>query len=398
MAVFLLGYYQMSTSRQYLTLLAVFRGARSVAAGIVSIAFPYLVLVELHKSAFALGLLYVCGATATALLGVFFGFLADVWGQKRTLYLVGLLLPLSTGLIFCSRHLTVLFLASALGGFSATGSLMGGGVGGAAQPIQLVALVHLTTSEHRVSIFSLFTFMSGAFAALGALSARLFSIHNAFLAATILSLGGIACLIPIRFQEYRGNIRHLSSRRVIGQFTLTGALNGLAAGLVVPFLIPFFVIVYHVPKSEMSVYGFLAGTLASFALLLAPRLENTWGFVRSIALTRGLGTGLLLLLPLTHVFALAVAVYLLTPSLRVMAVPVQQTALAEWVSPDEVGRAMGINQVARLAASSAAIGFTGYMFDLSDIGLPFYSYAVIMSLNIYLYFRFFRSLEVNEGG
>ncbi|MGH9326601.1 MAG: MFS transporter [Terriglobia bacterium] len=367
--------------------------SRSIAAGMIAIAFPYLVLTHLHRSALVLGFLYTAAALATAALGLAVGFLADVWGQKRALVVVGLLLPLSAGLVFASAKLWVLFIACMVGGYSATGSLTGGGVGGAAQPVQVVTLAHLTTSRNRTFMFSLFTFMGGTFAAVGALMARLFTVRDVFLAATIISFVGIAGLVPVRFREYRGNIRRLSSKDVIGKFSVTGALNGFASGLVIPFLIPFFVIVYHVPKSQMAVYGFIAGLLGSVALLSASRLERALGFVRSVAVTRGLGAGLLLLLPLSHIFIVALVIYFITPALRVMALPVQQRAITDMVSFDEVGRALGLNQVARLTASAGAISFTGYMFDIADIGLPFYAYAVVMACNIYLYFRFFSPLE-----
>jgi MFS family permease len=381
-------------NRQYLFLLALFRVSRSLAAGLIAIAFPYLVLRSLHQSALILGLLYTSAAIATAAFGLFSGFLTDIWGQKKTLVAVGLMLPASSALVFLSSgHLWVLFLACMIGGYSATGSLMGGGVGGAAQPIQIVSIAQLTTSENRTSVLSLFTFISGIFAALGALAARLFTVRDVFLAATLISLVGIATLAPLRLREYRGSIRRLSSKNVIGKFSLTGALNGFASGLVIPFLIPFFVIVYHVPKSQMSVYGFIAGALGALALLAAPHLERFWGFVHTVAFTRGLGTALLLLMPLSHFFPLALAIYLVTPAFRVMAVPVQQTAITEMVNFDEVGRALGLNQVARLTSSSGGIAFTGYMFNISEIALPFYVYTVVMGLNIYLYYRFFKAME-----
>src|SRR5579875_2058168 len=112
----------------------------------------------------------------------------------------------------CLSHAACLFLACMIGGYSATGSLMGGGVGGAAQPIQIVSIAQLTTSENRTSVLSLFTFISGIFAALGALAARLFTVRDVFLAATLISLVGIATLAPLRLREYRGSIRRLSSK------------------------------------------------------------------------------------------------------------------------------------------------------------------------------------------
>jgi hypothetical protein len=86
---------------------------------------------------------------------------------------------------------------------------------------------------------------------------------------------------------------------------------------------------------------------------------------------------------------LALAVYLITPALRVIAVPAQQTALTAMVRENEMGRALAMNQVARLTASSGAVAFTGYMFDVSDIALPFYAYAAVIGVSLVLYFKFF---------
>jgi predicted MFS family arabinose efflux permease len=383
----------MARRHWYLVYLALFRASRSLAAGMITLVFPYLVLTTLHRSALTLGLLYTVAAIATAAFGLMFGFLTDSWGQKKTLIVVAVMLPVSAMMVFMSDKLWLLFLATAIGGYSATGSLMGGGVGGAAQPIQTVVLAGLTSLDERTFYFSIFTFMSGAFAAVGALMARIFTVHDIFLAATLISFVGLIFMWPIRLEETRADVRQLSSKRVIGKFTLTGALNGFTQGLITPFLIPFFVLVYGVPKSEMSVYGFISGIVGSIAILAAPRLEHHFGFVKSIAFTRGLGALLLALLPVSHYLALALAIYFVTPALRVAALPVQQNALVIMVDQGEIGRALGINQVARLAASSGAISFTGYMFDISDIGLPFYIYAGVMAINIFLYFHFFAETE-----
>ena len=355
----------------------------------ITVAFPYLVLTNLHYSPLHLGLLYTSAAISTALLGLLFGFLTDSWGRGKVLFLVGILLPVSSAIVVLSSRLPALFVATSLGGYSATGSLMTGGIGGAAQPIQNAVITDLTTPENRTSYFSILTFLSGMFGAIGALLAKHDSVLDVFLYATLISGGGLVFLAFIRTVNVRGNLRRLQSKIVIGKFTVTGILNGFTQGLVVPFLIPFFVIVYHVPKSEMAVYAFASGTLAALALLAAPRLELTLGFVKSIAVTRGLGTALLLLLPFWHVYAIALAVYMATPALRVMAVPVQRTALTEMVQQDELGRALGINQVARLGASSGGITLTGYLFNISEIAAPFCIYAAAMAVNIYLYFRFF---------
>lgn len=378
-----------SHERRQLLLLILFRLARSLAAGIIILVFPYYVLQSLHYGAFMLGLLYTAATLATAGFALLFGFLTDLWGRKGTLLLSGALLPAGALLAFSSGRLPILFLATMLGGFSATGSRAAGSVGGAAQPIQSTVIADLTTVGNRTFYFSLFTFLSGLLGAAGMLAARLFDPRDAFLVAAVASGAGLVFLLPMKFTEKPHERKRMRSGRTIGKFSLTAALNGIGQGLIMPFLIPFFVIVYHMPKSRMAVYGFVSELVAAFAILLAPRMERQFGFVKGVAVTRGLGALLLLLLPLTRILALALVIYIITPALRVVAVPAQQTALTAMVRESEMGRALAMNQVARLTASSGAVAFTGYMFDLSDVALPFYAYAFVTGIGLVLYFKFF---------
>jgi Major Facilitator Superfamily len=373
-----------------LRLLLLFRLARTLAAGLISVAFPYYILTELHYSAFTLGILYASATVATAAFALLFGYLADVWGRKGTLLLAGILLPLGAALAFWSVHLVFLFAAAMLGGFSATGARASGGAGGAGQPPQNAAISDLTTTENRTRYFSLFTFVSGLFGAGGMLLARVLGGRVAFLAAAVVSAAGIPFIFPMRFpRQQRDNRVRPQSRKVIGKFSITGAVNGFSQGLIIPFLIPFFVIVYHMPRPRMATYGFIAEILSSILLLFSPWIERKIGFVMGVAVTRGIGAALLVLLPLIRNLPLALAIYLLTPALRVVAVPAQQTALTAMVREGETGRALGVSQVARLSGSAGAIVFTGYAFGADDIALPFYAYAAVIAFSLTLYFRFF---------
>jgi MFS family permease len=376
-------------TRRPLILLFVLRAFRSVAAGMIAIAFPYLVLRQYHYSALTLGLLYTAAAVVTAVFGLAVGILADVWGRRWTLWVVAITLPLSSGIVYLAHSLPWLFAATMIGGYSATGSLMGGGVGGAAQPIQTAIIASLTSSRERTFYFSIFAFASGLFAAGGALAARLFPVRELFLVATAVSLVGLAALVPFRVPEFRAPLRRLKGRQTIGQFSLTGMLNGFSQGLITPFLIPFFVLVYHLPKEQMATYGSIAGTVGAFALLAAPYLDRRLGFVRAIAATRGLGAVTVALLPIWHWPPLALGIYMSIPALRVAALPAQQRALTDMVPAAEAGRALGVNQIMRLGASAGAVTLTGYLFSEADFEVPFFVYAGVMAVNIILYFRFF---------
>ncbi len=368
--------------------LTVARIGRSISGGMIGVALPYYLLRTLHCGALNLGVIFLCARIATAVIGFASGFVADSWGRRNTLVLVSMLLPVSAVIVYVSRDFWWTMAAAMVGGFSATGSL-GGGVNGAVQPVQNAVLAELTLEEHRTKFFSVFSFISGLATALGALLAEILTVRDVFLAASILSLLTLPGLWCLHVSNERKKIVRLKTKAIIGKFALTGSLNGLSQGIVIPFLIPFFVLVYHVPISQMAVYAFTARALSSVAILGAPLLERKLGFVRSVVVTRGVGLVLLTLMPAVNWLPAAIAIYILAPSLRVMAAPIQRSEFTKRVRSDDLGRALSINQVARLAASSAGIGLSGYLMENALYEVPFLAYGILMMGNLYLYVKLF---------
>jgi MFS family permease len=380
---------ELKPKKKGIYLIIVSRITRSIAAGMINIAFPYYILVDLHQTAGMIGLIYVAATIATAVLSFLAGITTDVWGKRGTLFIASALLPVSSALVYFSSSLWVVFIAAMVGGYSATGSLVGGGIGGAVQPIQNTIITELTPSEKRTKYFSFLTFLSGFTAALGALLAKVFTVQEIFLVATVIAAAGVIALPFIEVREAKGKLRVLKTKATIGKFTLTGILNGFSQGLIVPFLIPFFLLIYNIPKSQMAEYAFISGIVGSVALLAAPFLEKYLGFVKSMVWTRGIGTILFVAFPIIRFLPFAIFVYVVGPALRIMALPIQQAELTRRVDGDEMGRALGVNQVARLAASSAGTGLAGYLMDAALFEIPFFAYGVVMIANSYLYVRFF---------
>jgi hypothetical protein len=65
------------------------------------------------------------------------------------------------------------------------------------------------------------------------------------------------------------------------------------------------------------------------------------------------------------------------------------------VHKDDLGRALGINQVARLAASSTGTGLSGYLMQNALYEVPFLAYGVLMMGNLYLYVKLLRTKNSN---
>lgn len=383
------------TDGRSLAFLAALRVFRSISAGMINVAFPFLILTELHLGALLLGLIYAAATIATAFLGLGVGFAADLVGRRVSFVLSLALLPLSAFLLVASTSVTTLFVAALVGGISATGSLPGGGVGGAAQPIQSILITELTSRQDRTRYFSLLAFMSGLASAAGAYLGGFGSIQEVFALAALL---GVSSVVLTPFVRMGRSVRRsigLKSGTAIGKFSLTGILNGLSQGLITPFLIPFFILIYSMTRQEMNLYAAVSGVIASFALLLAPRIERRVGFLRGIVATRGVSVVLSVVMPFVRVLPVSLFIYLLLPATKVMAIPVQQAAMMDMVSENERGAAFGINQTARLFASSGGTYFSGFEFagveaDPVAVDLPFVLCGVVLGVNLLLYWFFFR--------
>ena len=384
------------SNRLSLSILLASRITRSVAAGMLAISFPYLILNNLHHNALFLGTIFAVATLFTAFFGLFFGTITDIWGRKKTLILATLLLPVSSILLWISYSIPVIFLSAILGGFSATGSLAGGGIGGAVQPIQNTVLADLVPPTRRTFYYSVFAFLNGVAAAFGTIFVKFLSAKEVFLLAGLISFLGTVILFFMVTPDIKGKFKKLESKIVIGKFTLTGLLNGVSQGLITPFLIPFFIIVYKLSENNMSTFAFISGIIASFSLLIAPYADKKYGFVKSITYSRAISIILLVILPVIRFFPLALFIYFVTPGLRVLAIPIQQTAITSLVDQRDRGRALGINQVVRLLGSSAATEFSGSFFTTSYIFVPFYLYGIVMGLNIYLYKKFFTAKNKNK--
>lgn len=391
-----------STDLRSLTFLAALRVFRSVAAGMMNVAFPFLVLQQLSLGEILLFSMYSVATLATALLGLGFGLAADMVGRRISFVAALALLPLSALLVVVNTSVPALFLAAVVGGISATGSLPGGGVGGAAQPIQSILSTELTSRRDRTRFYALLAFISGLASAAGAYLAGFAGIQDVF--ATAALLGGVSVLLSA-FVKMGRKVRRsfgLRSGGAIGKFSLTGMLNGLSQGLITPALIPFFIVFYSVTRQEMNVYAAVSGLVASFALMLAPRIERGLGFLRGIIATRGASILLSVLMPVVRVFPVSLGIYILLPATRVMALPVQQAAMMDMVSGDERGAAFGINQTARLVSSSGGTYLAGIEFASADVDpaavdVPFFLYGAVLALNLGLYWGFFRKYKAPPG-
>ena len=378
-----------------------FRILRSVAAGMLIVIFPYFILNNFSHSSLLLGFLYAAGTITTALAGALFGLLFDRHPTKILVIIVNGFLAIGLWiLVFGDHSILLIFIASALGGFSATGSIAGGGVGGVAAPIQNAVAARIIPETERTNAYTTLMFIGGITSIIGIITAGFLNIEVIFAISATLATLSIIPLILLPQKTFRPIIKiaHDGRRKALRDFSITGVLNGLSQGLIIPFLIPFFFLIYHVSSAQMSVYASIGGALAILAILAAPWLDKNFGLVKSMILTRGIGILAVIALPLIHYFPLAIFIYLITPALRIMALPVQQRAITSIAGEGDVATVLGFNQSTRLLAASGGSAIAGYFFENALISFPFYGYAIIAGGNLLLYKKFFGNLRGNKIG
>lgn len=371
--------------------LAGMRVTRSLAAGIIYIIYPYIVLKELGLPAKELGIIYAAAALATALLSILVGYAADLVGRRTSLYMASSLMVVSSLLLLLRIDIYTAVAAAILGGISATGTMGAGGVGGAVAPVQTAILADLTSREERTRYITWLNFGSTLASTAGIFIGGIMDYEAGLATATALGLAALLSVALLDTPEVRARTARMGREgsRVTAKFSATGILNGLSSGLVSPFLVPIFILLYDIPRNAMGIYSSLSSIIAVFVMLSAPAMERKLGFVRSIAITRGATVVLLALFPFIRILYVSLAIYLAYPALRVAALPVQTSGMVSMVSPEERGRTTGFNQGFRLAFASVGTLVASPFIDPGLLWVPFIAYSAIMSVNVALYRRFF---------
>lgn len=383
-------------------LLIAARMVRAFAYGFVSFVLA-IYLKERGLSEIAIGAVMTLSILGGALFTVLTAMYADRLGRRRVLILFSLLMAAS-GLLFAFSNQTIFFLAAALiGAINATGYEIGPFLS-----IEQAVLAQIGPDTKRNQLFAFYN-MAGLLAtASGTLVGGLpgwleksglspiESFQPLFLLYTLFGLLS-AWMAWTLSRQVEGGTAPLSaqrlsptSRRRITRLSLLFSLDAFAGGFVIQSLVAFwFYTRFDVSLQTLSTLFFVAGILTSLSFLLAARLADRIGLLETMVSTHLLSHLLLILVPLSPTFEIAVGFYLARMALSQMDVPTRQAYTVALVAPSERTAVASITMLSRSLTQAVAPSVTGVLIQSVSAAAPFFLAAGLKGLyDLLLYFQF----------
>jgi MFS family permease len=176
------------------------------------------------------------------------------------------------------------------------------------------------------------------------------------------------------------------------------SLDAFGGGFIVQSVMAyFFVVEFNADPAVLGTIFFAANILAGISALMAARIANRIGLIRTMVYTHLPSNLLLVAIPFMPTFELALLLLLIRFSISQMDVPTRQAYVCAVVQPDERSAANGITGVARTIGQSMALIFVGFLIgSASTIGYIFViagSIKVVYDVLIYFSFKSVKPLE-----
>jgi len=400
----------MAHSHRNVILLFVARSIRLFAYGALSVVLA-LYLHEIGLSSADIGLLFTLTLAGDAGITLWITTTADRFGRKKML-LLGAGLMILAGVVFSlTGNVMLLMIAAIIGVISPSGNEIGPFLS-----LEQAALSQLLSAEQRTRAFGWYNLAGSLAAAAGALAGGFLS--QTFLNSGMSELGsyravilgyaacGIVLLVVFLFLSPEVEATAApAQKRVLGlhksksvvlKLSALFALDAFAGGFVIQSMVAYwFHIKFGLDAGVLGSIFFGANILAGVSALLAVRIANRIGLIRTMVYTHIPSNVLLCLVPLMPNLGLAITVLLLRFSISQMDVPTRQSYTMAVVDPDERAAASGVTTIARSVGAAASPFFTGvFLASPALLAAPFLVAGGLKIVYDLLLYRNFKKADV----
>ncbi|MDI3341734.1 MAG: MFS transporter [Sphaerobacter sp.] len=358
------------------------RGVRAFADGVVSVLLP-LYLSALGFSELQVGALSTATLVGSAVLTLLVG-LVSYRLRRRPLLLGAATLMAATGLGFALIHD---FWPLLLVAFVGTLNPSSGDVS-VFLPLEQSLLPQTVSDRQRTALFARYSLVASLLGALGALSAGLpglvadhtpidfrQALEGTFLLYTLLALVAMALYrgLSPRVEAPPGMAQAplRESKRMVYTLAALFSLDSFGSGFVVQSLLALWLFKrFALSAAVAGTIFFWTGILSSASYLVAVRLAERFGAVKTMVFTHLPANLFLALVPFMPNLPLAVGLLLLRSLLSNMDAPVRNSYVMAVVTPAERPAAASITAVPRSLAAAGSPVLAGYLLGLTPFGWP----------------------------
>jgi len=342
---------------------------------------------------------------------IFWSFVADRYGRRRTVGTMALLM-VAGGLLFAvSDAFWLLILGAFTGTISATNSEVG-----AFSTVEQAVLPQTVRAERRTWAYSLYEMVGNFASAAGSLSVVAMGVITTIGLAgadvyrpffVLYALLGVANLVlfltlseEVELAKIQGE-RQLAgiheSRGIVARLSVLFGLDAFAGGFIVQSLVAYwFYLRWGLSPEALGLVFFWVGVLTGLSFLAAGWLAQRIGLLNTMVFTHLPSNVLLLFVPLMPADWLAVLLFLVRMSVSQMDVPTRKSYTMAVVAPDERTATAGITNVARSIGAALSPTLTGLAFSVAALGAPFFiagGLKIAYDLAIYRTFKDVRPPE-----
>jgi MFS family permease len=358
------------------------KGLRGFGDGFVSLLLP-VYLLHLGFTPLQVGVMATTTLLGSGILTMLVGVYAWRYSH-RALLLAATALMAGTGLAFSVvSDFWPLMLVALVGTLNPSG-----GDVSVFLPLEHAVLSQAADNRRRTAIFARYSLVGTLLAALGALAAGVPALLSSSLGTSVREaiqamfvfyavLAVLAALVyrtlprdPAAQAPVRPGPLRQSRKRV---YTLAAlfSLDAFGGGFVVQSLVALWL--YQRFGLSTAVTGtifFWTGVLTAVSYLVAVRIADRIGLVRTMVFTHLPSSMCLILIPFVPEISHAIGLLLVRSALSQMDVPTRSSYVMAIVPPQERAAAASITSVPRSLASAASPALAGWMLGMSSFGWP----------------------------
>ncbi|MEM1947919.1 MAG: MFS transporter [Candidatus Caldarchaeum sp.] len=367
----------------------------SFQMGVMALVFP-IYFAKTGLDGVQIGFLIAAAQLTGAVASLPFGIYADRKGRKKFVLLGSALSGASFILYALVQDFAHLILISIVLGVAS-------GMGSSAFSAWLANSV---SSEKRNAVFSLNAAVSSALfvvsSLLGILPSMLrtgFGFGELDSYRPLIALPGFLAFVALVIFQLAEDKKVVQNRRmvisnqsiqVLTKYGIVNSLVSLGAGLVIPLFSYWFFLRFGVEEDVLAPLFGISNLMLLFSFLLAPRIADRFGAIRTIVATQMSSTALLVLIPLSPDYTVVSVLYVFRALLMNMANPLITALILSVINPDERATASSISTITWSIPNALTTPLGGYLMENVSLSAPFFLCGILYASAITMFYYFFR--------